>query len=588
MFIGPRIYVTNRLACAVLIAAVAVVPKVAVSQEAGIPMPNVVPGNVPKPVPPAPATADVIAPATESDQAQEPSAITTAPAAFDVRAIDVAGVTLLTPAEIEKLVYPFVGEGKSSADVESARKAIQDAYVAKGFEAVIVETPPQTDVLFAQGLIQLKVNEVPVNTVSVTGAKYHSTKSVAKSIPSLSTGKPIDFKALQAEINAANRFPDRSITPRFKAGTTPGTIEAELRVRDEFPLHATFELNNDNSPNTTPLRLSGSARYTNLWGAGHSVTAGFVIAPQNKNDSAVISLSYSAPLLATPWTLVGYGYRSNSNIAALGGTNVLGNGYQLGARAIYRLPTDKAYHGFSFGLDYKNFKQDILIKGTALKSPVEYIPLVLGYSFSQGSETTQIEANLNTTLGLRVLRRQKCGPNSTITVCFEEDGVRERQSDSFENFSHINLDVNWVSAFKGDWVAAAKFSGQYADSRLVTNEQFAAGGLSTVRGYFQSEVVGDDGFTGSIEFRAPSLATYLGAFVDEFRLFSFAEFGLTRVLSPLPEQQSVFKIGSFGGGARVKLLKRLSGEVAVGVPVLSSVTTRKGDPRVTFTAKSEF
>jgi len=512
----------------------------------------------------------------------------TAPAAFEIRAIDVAGVTRLQPADIERIIYPFLGPDKSSSDVESARKAIQDAYAARGYEAVIVETPPQVDTLFAQGLVQIKVNETPVGTVTVTDARYHSKQAVEKSIPSLRPGVPIDFKALQGEITASNRFPDRSVTPRFKAGAVPGTIDAELKVRDEFPLHATFELNNDNNPNTTALRLSGSTRYTNLWGVGHSVTAGFVLAPQNQRDSAVVSFSYSAPLLGSPWTLVAYGYKSNSNIAALGGTNVLGDGYQLSARAIYRLPVESAYHGFSVGLDYKNFKQDIRVAGTTLRSPIEYVPLTLGYTFSKGTDAEQIEANLNTTLGLRILKQETCGPGSAFGQCVIDGGFRDRDVDSIENFSHVNLDLTYTAAFKGDWVAAAKFSGQYADAHLVTNEQFAVGGLTTVRGYFQSEIVGDNGVTGSVEFRTPSFATYLGSFVDELRFFSFAETGYVEVIGPLPDQRGNFSIGSFGGGARLKAFGRLSGEIAVGVPVITSTTSRKGDPRITFTAKSEF
>lgn len=553
----------------------------AFAQQAGIP----VPGAVPAESQPAPAavSADPM-----PNAGPTPPAVTVAPNAFPIRAIDVTGVTLLTAGEVEKIIYPFVGPEKSSSDVESARKAIQDAYASRGFEAVVVETPPQLDTVFAQGLVLIKVNEVPVGTVTVKDAKYRSEKAVARRLPSLTPGKPLDFKALQADINNANRYPDRSLTPRFKAGAVPGTIDAEIRVRDQFPLHATFELNNDNSPNTKPLRLAGSARYTDLWGAGHTVTAGFVISPERKRDSAAITGSYTIPFQNSPWTLIVLGYRSNSDVAALGGTNVLGNGYQVGVRALYRLPTDKAFHNFSVGLDYKNFKQDIFTAGTTIKTPIEYVPLILGYTFSDATESDQIDVNLNTTLGLRILKLERCLNPGIIQECDVDGGFRGKDVDSIENFSHINLDVTYTASFKGDWVTSMKFAGQYADAHLVTNEQFSAGGTSTVRGYFQSEITGDNGLTGSIEFRTPSFATNLGTFVDEFRFFSFAEFGFATVLSPLPEQKSDFKIGGLGGGARARLFNRLSGEIAVGIPVVGTTNVKKGDPRITFNVKSEF
>lgn len=510
------------------------------------------------------------------------------PENFMINAIDVIGVSKLSQAEIEKIIYPFLGPGKTPTDVEAARKAVQDAYAKLGYEAIVVEVPPQPQEDFARGLVQIRVAEAPVANVNVSGSKHHSTAVVLRQLPSIRSGQPLNFKDLQRELAAANRFPDREVTPSFDAGEVPGTINVDLRVRDEFPLHSTFELNNDNSPNTTPLRLTGSTRYTNLWELGHSLTAGFSIAPERLSDSSAIFGSYSAPLMGTPWTFILSGYKSNSDIAALGGTNVLGNGYQVGMQAIYRLPFDRDYHAFRIGVDYKDFKQDIGLRGTTISNaPISYVPLTLGYNAAISREKSALDLSLTSTLGLRVIKKVSCF-DPIAPVCRPEDQFTNREVDSTENFAHINLDIIHTASFPNDWVTEVKFSGQYADSHLVSNEQFSIGGLSTVRGYFQSEAVGDRGIVGSVEFRAPSLATYIGTFVDEFRFFSFMESGLVSVIDPLPDAQSVFRIGSFGGGLRIKLLGRFTGEVLVGVPVASTSETTKGDPRYSFSVKGEF
>ncbi len=510
------------------------------------------------------------------------------PAEFTITAIDVVGVKTLASAEIERTVYPFLGPGKTPQDVEAVRKAIQDVYVKRGFETVIVEVPPQPAENFSQGLVQIAVNEAPVSDVTITGSKFHSSKVVLKQLPSIKRGKPLDFKALQEELAAANRFPDRSVSPSFKAGAQPGTINVDLKVKDSLPLHSSFELNNDNSPNTTPLRLSGTVRYSDVWRIGHTLSASFVIAPQNQDESSVVSLSYSAPILGSPWTLVAFGYKSNSNIAALGGTNVLGNGYQIGGRAIYRLPSEDAYHAFSVGLDYKDFKQDIGLRGLNISSaPIRYVPLTLGYSFSKSTENAALELNVNSTLGLRVLKRVRCFDPAAI-ICRPEDQFTNKDVDSVENFAHLNFDATYTASFKGDWVSVTRFSGQFADSHLVTNEQFGIGGVSTVRGYFQSEAVGDLGFAGSVEFRTPSFASKLPQFVDELRFFSFIEGGIVRVVNPLPDQIRDFRLGSLGGGLRIKLFNRLSGEFLIGVPISDGSTSARGDPRYSFSVKGEF
>jgi hemolysin activation/secretion protein len=510
------------------------------------------------------------------------------PESFMINAIDVVGVTKMSAAEIERTIYPFLGPGKTPVDVEAARKAVQDAYAKIGYEATVVEVPPQPQEDFARGLVQIKVGEAPVSNVKVTGSKHHSTALLLRQLPSIRSGEPLNFKNLQSELAAANRFPDREVTPSFDGGEVPGSIDVELRMRDELPLHTSLELNNDNSPNTKPLRLTGSARYSNLWGQGHTVTAGFSIAPQRLSDSKAFFGSYSAPLIGSPWTINLSGYKSNSNIAALGGTNVLGNGYQVGVQAIYRLPFDRDYHAFRIGVDYKDFKQNIGLLGTTISdAPIRYIPLTLGYNGAISREKSSLDLALSATLGLRMIKRISCF-DATATVCNLEDQFTNREVDSTENFAHINLDVTHTLSLSSDWVAQTKLYGQFADSHLVSNEQFSIGGLSTVRGYFQSEAVGDRGIAGSIELRAPSLATNIGNFVDDFRFFSFLEGGVASVINPLPDVRSVFRIGSFGGGLRIKLLGHFTGEILVGVPIVSTIETRNGDPRYSFSVKGEF
>ena len=42
-----------------------------------------------------------------------------------------------------------------------------------------------------------------------------------------------------------------------------------------------------------------------------------------------------------------------------------------------------------------------------------------------------------------------------------------------------------------------KMQGQVADGPLVSSEQFSIGGLDTVRGYLESEALGDNGVVGN-------------------------------------------------------------------------------------------
>lgn len=537
-----------------------------------------------QPASPAPAEPGAVTPATEQGAPAQVQR-------FDINAFDVTGVTRFDADQIGAIVYPFIGPDRSNDDAEGARKALQDAYAARGFEAVVVELPVQPDETFRRGIVQIAVSEAPLGQVLVSGGRHHSEARVRENVPSLVPGQPIDLQALQRDVSSANRFPDRTITPTFKPAANGGSVDVELKVQDELPIHASVEVNNDNSPSTTRTRIASSARFTNLGGVGHTLSATYIYAPERKSDSEVISGSYSVPFIGTPWTLLVFGYKSNSNIAALGGTNVLGDGYQVGVRATYKLPASSTYQAITFGPDFKDFKQDITVGGLpAGSAPIRYIPFTTEYALSGADENTSYGLNLGATMGLRAInrniRRDGCVP-SPFENCLEPQ-FSYRELNARENFIHLNLSANYQRAFAGDFVAVYRLSGQLADSHLITNEQFSIGGLTNVRGYFQSEAVGDDGFSQGLELRSPSVATLFGGAVDELRVYGFADMGFVRVRGALAEQQDEFRLLSIGGGTRMRLFDLFSGEMSIGVPLRDGPVSDAGDPRAIFVVRGEF
>jgi hemolysin activation/secretion protein len=520
-------------------------------------------------------------------QTPVPTGAERAPETFYVQAYDVTGVTALPVSEIERLVYAHSGPDRTNNDVEAARKALQDAYAARGYGAVVVEVPVQEREVFAQGIVQITVNEVPVGQVRVTDSRYHSLWVARKQLASLVEGKPLDITALQRDVTQANRFPDRTLNPIFKPGRAPGTIDVDIKMDDSRPFHASLNLNNDASPATTQLRAIATLRYSNLFQTGQSATFTYIVSPLKRTETEVYSGSYTFPLLYTPWSFAISGYYSNSNIAALGGTSVLGNGYQVGARATYHLASSGTQQQFSFGVDYKNFKQNIQVGGAlASATPIRYLPFEAQYTLAGASEQVSYSLSLGATVGLRAIRPRVCA--EPTGPCVLVDAFRNREQFSNENFVRGTLSFDLSYAFKNDMVAAFRLNGQLADSHLITNEQFSAGGLRSVRGYYSSEAVGDNGIAPSLELRSPSLAGSFGKWLTEARFFAFGDASFMRVLSPLPQQTSSFALVGLGGGLRVRIFDRISGEVLGAVAMTGGPVTKRGSPRVSFDVKGEF
>jgi len=133
-----------------------------------------------------------------------------------------------------------------------------------------------------------------------------------------------------------------------------------------------------------------------------------------------------------------------------------------------------------------------------------------------------------------------------------------------------------------------KAQGQASDQPLVNSEQFSGGGLGTVRGYLESEELGDNAIFGSAEMRSPSLGDFLGKAVDEWRFYLFGEGGELPINDPLPEQQSQFKLASVGAGTRIKLVNHLNGSFDLGLPLDNGPQTNAYEALLTFRLWAEF
>ncbi len=547
-----------------------------------------------------PAQGDQAAAKTSSDPnaATSPSAAggkksSTAPQApkppltyFDIDEFRVDGADALPQIAVEEAIYPFLGPHRSSEDVEKARAALEKSYQDKGFQTVSVSVPAQNA---ESRVIVLKVTEGKVGRLRVKNSRYFDIDLIKGKAKSLREGTLPNFKDVTSDIVALNQWPDRRITPALRAGVTPGTVDVDLNVEDKAPIHGSVEVNNRQSPNTTPLRVSATARYDNLWQLGHSFSFTYQVAPQRPSDAQVYSASYLARVTDSVSFLL-YGLTSDSNVATVGGLNVVGPGQVIGGRTVVTLPTrDNFFHTISFGLDYKNFGQTVGLGLAAFSSPVTYYPVVGNYSATFQGEGRITQLNTGLTANWR-------GPGSDF---FEFDAKRAFANSSFV---HLNADVSHTHDLPEGFQIFGKVQGQVADGPLVSSEQFSLGGFDTVRGYLETETLGDNGVAGTLELRSPDFGAYLQkelkdetgkgparyTVFNEWRVFGFADGGLANIYRPLAEQQANFNLASVGVGTRFKAFDYINGSVMFAVPLIDQLYTRAYQPRVLFRAWGEF
>jgi hemolysin activation/secretion protein len=487
---------------------------------------------------------------------------------FDVFEYAVRGNTTLPVISIETAVYPFLGEKKTIADVEAARVALEKAYHDAGYLTVLVDIPEQK---VADSVVTLRVTEGSVARLRVTGSRYFSLGEIKAMAPELAEGSVPHFPTMQKELVALNTGEDRRVTPVLRPAKTPGQVEVDLKVEDQFPMHGELTLDNRASANTSTTRLSGNLRYSNLWQKQHSLGIGFQVAPQQPEEARVLSLTYLQPALDGMLAL--YGIVSRSDVGVAGDTRVLGDANIAGARWIKPL---RAWRGanqiFSLGVDYKDFNDDLLFGADTFTTPISYLPFSLEYRGSVGDDRAKTQWNLGFTFSLRGLADEtiECAPG------FFTNEFDCKRFAAKANFSYLRGGFRHERSIGADYAVAARMEFQLTNQPLISNEQFSAGGAQSVRGYTESAALGDRGLIAGLEAQGPTW----GAGRIEVRPLAFVEGATLKVIEATTLQRDKFNLASAGLGLRLSSHYGLSSDLDAAWPLKALGESEKNELRL--------
>jgi len=466
------------------------------------------------------------------------------------------------------ILEEFTGDGKSIQDVEAARTKLEKSYHDLGYPTVLVNVPNQT---LEEGIVLLEVVEGKVRRVRVTGNRYFTMADIVKDLPTLKPGVIIYLPRLQEELMVVNTHPDMKVEPTLMPGKDPGTVDVELKVEDKMPLHGSLELNNRNSVDTTDLRLNGMLRYDNLWQKGHSASGQFQTSPEDTDEVQVLSASYVLP---PPWQdehrLAFFGVWSDSQSAFGEGFQMVGSGFIAGVRYVIPLQPYAMYtHNLTAGVDYKDFDETVgFTEDEDMRTPLQYWPLSFAYSGSLPDEggITIFSAALN-----MALRELGTDP--------EQFAIKRYQSRGGYLYGTFGVErrqkLPWQTALY------VKVDGQIANEPLISNEQYMAGGMESVRGFKESSEAGDNAVHLLTEFSAPDLLSGVNAHIPcNLEPFLFYDFASLSIKSPLEGQDPSFNLSGAGAGIRGKIATNYSFEADWAVALTSSSEVSTGEPEV--------
>ena len=475
---------------------------------------------------------------------------------FDILEFEVEGNTVLPVTAIERAVMPFMGPGRSIDDAENARGALEKLYQGAGYLTVFVDLPEQR---VDAGVVRLKVIEGRIERLAVTGARYFDQGEIRTRVTELAPGTVPNFNEVQRQLATVNTTEDRRVQPVLKPGRQPGTVEAELQVKDKLPLTASLEASNAGSANTDPTRTTANLRYDNLWQLGHSIGVTVTTSPLQPAQTGMLLLNYGIPL-GEGDSLGLYAVHSNSNVDTLGGTRVLGKGTTVGIRwGLNLAASEGSTHSLALGADYRDVQEVIKLGDQSISKPLRYLPLQVAYTGTWFSPQRQTQLNTTLGFGLRPLLARR------IDGCELEDGslgtddqFRCKRKGADGGFSTLRADLRHTEIFPA-FSVLGRLSGQLASQQLSSAEQFSLGGAESVRGYTEGAAAGDHGLLASIELRTANLGPVLQRAhpgpaledVAEVTLLGFVDAARLQTINPDPGQNRRQPLLGTGWGVRL-------------------------------------
>jgi hemolysin activation/secretion protein len=493
---------------------------------------------------------------------------------FNIWEFRVLGNSRITNLDIERTLYPFLGPNKMFDSVEAARSALEKYYHDQGFGTVFVDIPEQ-DV--ADGIVRLRVTEGKLAHVKITGARYFAGRILRAELPEATAGSVPNVTRLQqqlAEVNAQS--PDLTVVPVLHAGSTPGTVDLDLKVQDHLPLHGSLELDNARTPDTKPLRSNVSLSYDNVGQRGDSFSIQYQTAPQDLSNVKVIAGTYVIRFSADAPALTLYAVDTHSDVATIGTLSVLGTGDIFGARVVWPITNTAARtESVSVGLDYKKFLDNVNVTTTqAVVTNVNYLPFTLSYSLNLTDPHGITSLSSALTWGVRGL----VSSNSSF---------ENTRYDAPSDFIYFRGSAARTQQLPYDFSARLQFDGQVSTGPLISNEQFAVGGEQSVRGYFVSEELGDSGLRASFELRSPALHAPAST-TNRVYAYGFYDWAAVDLQDPLPSQSSGATLRSTGAGLRFNAWDHLDANIDWAYVLESGLRTHAHDSLYNFSIRYGF
>lgn len=420
-------------------------------------------------------------PSVEPAAPLAPSAFPDGTTCFTAQAIDLDGIAAADRADFEDVLAPYVGRCLTLKDVDDIVRAVTNLYVELGYVTTRVYIPSQ-DV--ASGTLRLVIIEGVLERLNMDGVGPDDRR-LTTAFPGLE-GEVLNLRDLEQGLDQMNRLRSNNVTMSLEPGENPGGSVVALTNEAGRRVYASFDIDNAGSEAVgeaqavAQVEFNDILRVNDLWTIeGRTSLARDRDRRTSNSFSALVSVPYGA------WTATANGswFDYRSPITSLRQTfQTSGASRQIGGRLerlLHRDGVGKTSLAVGLGVkDSVSYIEDLRLDTGSRRLTVLTSDLRHDRRVGDGVAS----ASIGYARGLRLLNPEKDR---------EDDGAKPRAQ--FEKWvADANyrrplpvppLDLSWQVAGRAQWTR----------DTLYSAERIGVGGLSSVRGFKEETLGGDNG-----------------------------------------------------------------------------------------------
>jgi hemolysin activation/secretion protein len=462
---------------------------------------------------------------------------------FFVKEFRLTGYTVFSEEELKKITQHYEKRIVSSEELQTLRHQLTRYYIDHGYINSGVILPDQE---IKDGLIYLHVIEGEMSEVKISGNDWLRSSYIDGRM-SQSFEAPLNIKAVQERLQLLQQDPlIERINAELRPGLNPGQSRMNIHVTEARPYEIGIASANNRSPSIGGISGQVWLRHRNLTGFGDALYFSYS-GTEGLDD---FFGSYSVPLTS---------YDTRLNLY-----------YQNSEALVVENPIEDAL-----------IRSTTEIFGVSLSQPLYRTPgqtFTLSLAFEHRRSQTFINNEpFSFVLGVPEIGDEK-GESKISVLRFTQEWLDRSQTQVIAARSTFNWGVNaldathsnidtvpdgqfftWLGQFQ--WVrrlpwldsqVVFRTDAQLANDALLPLEKFSIGGMHSVRGYRENQLVRDSGAVASLEWRIPvfrlPLPVLSQSIIDgQVQLAVFTDYGWSESRDPqTPEDPKT--IGSWGLG----------------------------------------